>query len=91
MPDEVLSQADAERVLAARSDPRRVPRWNELLRRAAADEGVAVLPYDQLYCGVPIARQPDRPDGVHLSPKGARTVWHWLLPQLEQAGPTTPG
>jgi peptidoglycan/LPS O-acetylase OafA/YrhL len=63
-----------------RGDDERVARWNELLRSAASDLGVEVLPLDQLFCGN--EDPPSRPDGVHLAPDGALEVWAWLEPRL---------
>jgi peptidoglycan/LPS O-acetylase OafA/YrhL len=83
--EELLPHEEVELIGAARAQDRRVRHWNDLLRAAAAATGVTVLPYDDLYCGVPTAQQPDRPDGVHLSAEGAQVVWRWLLPQLEAA------
>jgi lysophospholipase L1-like esterase len=65
-----------------RDDPRRVRRWNELLRQAAPTIGARVLPYDRLFCGRAPGDQPPRPDGVHLTRSGAAEVWRWIAPQL---------
>jgi peptidoglycan/LPS O-acetylase OafA/YrhL len=81
----IVTEAQAEEMRAVRADDARTHHWNSLLRQVAADEGVQVLPYDELYCGVPEAQQPERPDGVHLSDRGAEDVWRWLLPQLQEA------
>jgi peptidoglycan/LPS O-acetylase OafA/YrhL len=65
-----------------RDDERRVRRWNELLREVAPTVGADVLPYDELFCDRPVADQPEREDGVHLTQEGATEVWEWLLPRL---------
>jgi lysophospholipase L1-like esterase len=67
---------------AVRTDTRRVRRWNELLRTEAAELGVEVVPYDELFCDADEAGDPERPDGVHVSEDGAATAWRWILPRL---------
>lgn len=82
MGDEPLPRAAVESIVRARSQGERVTRFNELLREAAAAVGVEVLPYDELYCGVPADEQPTRLDGVHLTPDGAEVAFAWILEQL---------
>jgi peptidoglycan/LPS O-acetylase OafA/YrhL/lysophospholipase L1-like esterase len=65
-----------------RDDPRRVARWNQLLREVAPTVGARVLAYDGLFCGKPASQQPPRDDGVHLTKPGAEGVWRWIAPQL---------
>jgi lysophospholipase L1-like esterase len=65
-----------------RDDPRRVRRWNDLLREVAPAIGARVLPYDRLFCGRPSSDQPPRTDGVHLTVDGAAQVWRWIAPQI---------
>jgi hypothetical protein len=65
-----------------RGDERRVRGWNDVARTVAPGAGAEVLAYDELFCGVPTAEQPEREDGVHLTVTGAEDVWRWLAPQL---------
>lgn len=64
-----------------RGDDARVARWNRLLRSVGTELGVEVLPMDSLFCAR--ADQPERSDGVHLTPQGALDVWAWLIPALD--------
>ncbi|MDQ2651015.1 MAG: acyltransferase [Actinomycetota bacterium] len=72
---------------AVRVDTPRVRRWNELLREVAGTLAVDVLPYDELFCDGDRADDPERPDGVHVSPAGADQAWSWIVDRLDLAGP----
>jgi peptidoglycan/LPS O-acetylase OafA/YrhL/lysophospholipase L1-like esterase len=74
----------------ARTDERRVERWNELLREEAARLDIDVLPYDELFCDADEEGDPVRPDGVHLDEEGAEAVWRWILPRLGLVGAPAP-
>ncbi len=65
-----------------RSEDRRVHRWNELAREVAPEVGVEELPYDELFCDVPVVEQPERRDSVHLTEDGAAEVWRWIAPRI---------
>lgn len=77
--------------LDVRNDPRRVARFNDHLRDAAAATGAEVVDFGGLLCpdGEPVDELDGvrlRYDGVHLTTEGADLVWRWLLPRLGAPG-----
>jgi lysophospholipase L1-like esterase len=69
-------------------EPARMAHYNELVRSVVAEFGdkVALVDYAAWMEAGPNGMNPDvRPDGVHASPSGARTIAEWLGPRVAAA------